>query len=65
VELDFGPIRAESEVEKPKRDRMRLARYYQLPLDSGEFESRAQLAILELSLPRQIAEEGRFSTFLA
>lgn len=39
-----GKIRAESEAEKPKRDRMRLARHYQSLLDSGECESRAALA---------------------
>ena len=27
--------------QKPRRDRMRLARYYQSLLDSGKFESRA------------------------
>ena len=30
--------------QKPRRDRMRLARYYQSLLDSGKFESRAALA---------------------
>ena len=39
-------IRAESEAvaKKPKRDRMRFARYYQALLDSKKFESRAALA---------------------
>jgi hypothetical protein len=30
--------------QKPRRDPMRLARYYQSLLDSGKFESRAALA---------------------
>ncbi len=37
-------IRSESAVAKPKRDRMRLARYYQSLLDSGEVKTRAELA---------------------
>lgn len=37
-------IRAESTSEPPKRDRMRLAHHYQGLLDSGEFETRAELA---------------------
>lgn len=37
-------IRAETESVKPKRDRMRLARYYQSLLDSGEVSTRAELA---------------------
>ncbi len=37
-------IRAESEAAKPKRDFMRLARHYQSLLDSGEVETRAELA---------------------
>ena len=31
-------------VAKPKRDRMRLAHHYQALLESGEVESRAELA---------------------
>ena len=31
-------------TQKPRRDPMRLARYYQSLLDSGKFESRAALA---------------------
>ena len=37
-------IRAESESLKAKRDRMRLAYQYQNLVDSGEVETRAQLA---------------------
>lgn len=37
-------IRVESAAAKPKRDRMRLARYYQSILDSGTVETRAELA---------------------
>jgi len=37
-------IRAESERAKPKRDRMRLARYYESLLDSDEISTRAELA---------------------
>ena len=37
-------IRAESESAAPKRDRMRLALHYQALLDSGEVETRAELA---------------------
>ena len=37
-------IRAETESEKPKRDRMRLARYYQSLLDSDAVNTRAELA---------------------
>lgn len=37
-------IRAESEQAKPKRDRMRLARYYESLLDSGEISTRAESA---------------------
>ena len=37
-------IRAESELAAPKRDRMRLAFYYQSLLDSGEVNTRAELA---------------------
>ena len=37
-------IRAESEAAKPKRDRMRLASYYQSLLDSGEVGTKAELA---------------------
>jgi DNA-binding MarR family transcriptional regulator len=39
-------IRAESESAKPKRDPMRLAHHYQALLDSGEVETRAELARL-------------------
>ena len=41
---EFERVRAEFEAEKPKRDRMRLALYYQSLLDSGEVESRAELS---------------------
>ena len=37
-------IQAESESAAPKRDRMRLAYYYQSLLDSGEVSTRAELA---------------------
>ena len=37
-------IRTESEAAKPKRDRMRLARYYQSLLDTEEVNTRAELA---------------------
>lgn len=37
-------IRKDSESAKPKRDRLRLARYYQSLLDSGEVSTRAELA---------------------
>jgi hypothetical protein len=37
-------IRAESESVKPKPDRMRLSHHYQALLDSGEVETRAELA---------------------
>ena len=37
-------LRAKSEPAKPKRDRMRLARYYQSILDSGTVETKAELA---------------------
>lgn len=37
-------LRAKSESATPKRDRMRLAFYYQSLLDSGEVETRAELA---------------------
>jgi DNA-directed RNA polymerase specialized sigma subunit len=37
-------ILAESQSEVPKRDRMRLAFYYQSLLDSGEVSTRAELA---------------------
>ena len=37
-------IQAESESAAPKRDRMRLAYYYQSLLDSGEISTRAELA---------------------
>ena len=37
-------IREETTAAKPKRDRMRLARYYQSLLDSGEVMTRAELA---------------------
>ena len=37
-------MRAESESVKPKRDRMRLAIYYQSLIDSGEVSTRAELA---------------------
>lgn len=37
-------IRAESKTATPKRDRMRLAYYYQSLLDSGEVSTRAELA---------------------
>jgi Mn-dependent DtxR family transcriptional regulator len=37
-------IRAESEPAAPKRDRLRLAFYYQSLLDSGEVSTRAELA---------------------
>lgn len=40
----FERVRAEFEAEKPKRDRMRLALYYQSLLDSGEVELRAELS---------------------
>ena len=40
----LGQIRAESESAKPTRDRMRLAHHYQAILDSGEVETRAELA---------------------
>ena len=36
-------MRAESESVKPKRDRMRLAIYYQSLIDSGEVSTRAEL----------------------
>lgn len=36
--------RAESQLAVPKRDRMRLAFYYQSLLDSGEVSTRAELA---------------------
>ena len=39
-------IQAESEAAKPKRDRMRLANYYQSLIDSGEVSTRAELARL-------------------
>ena len=39
-------IWAESESVKPKRDRMRLALYYQSLLDSNEVSTRAELARL-------------------
>ncbi len=45
-------IAADSEQEKPKRDRMRLARYYQSLLDSNEISTRAELARY-LSLSRR------------
>ena len=37
-------IRVESEWAVPKRDRMRLARYYQSLFDTGEVKTRAELA---------------------
>lgn len=37
-------IREEREAAKPKRDRLRLAHHYQALLDSGEVETRAELA---------------------
>jgi Mn-dependent DtxR family transcriptional regulator len=37
-------IRVESELAKPKRDPLRLAHHYQALLDSGEVETRAELA---------------------
>lgn len=37
-------IRAESESAKTKRDRMRLSRYYQSLLDSGEASTLAEIA---------------------
>jgi CRP-like cAMP-binding protein len=37
-------IQAESESAKPKRDRLRMARQYQLILDSGVVKTRAELA---------------------
>ena len=37
-------IRTESQSAAPKRDRMRLAFYYQSLLDSGEVSTRAELA---------------------
>jgi hypothetical protein len=37
-------IRQENESAKPKRDRMRLAHHYQSLLDSGQVETRAELA---------------------
>jgi hypothetical protein len=37
-------IRPESESEMPKRDPMRLARYYQALLDSEKFKTRAEVA---------------------
>ncbi|TWT41303.1 hypothetical protein KOR42_48430 [Thalassoglobus neptunius] len=42
----WNPIPERKQTVKPKkkRDRMRLARYYQTLLDSGKFESRAALA---------------------
>lgn len=42
----WNPIPKRKSATKPKkkRDRMRLARYYQALLDSGKFESRAALA---------------------
>ena len=42
----WNSIRTPRSTAKPKkkRDRMRLARYYQALLDSGKFESRAALA---------------------
>ena len=42
----WTPIPTRKAITKPKqkRDRMRLARYYQALLDSGKFESRAALA---------------------
>ena len=40
----YDQIRSESESAKPKRDRMRLAYQYQNLLDSGEVETRAELA---------------------
>jgi CRP-like cAMP-binding protein len=40
----LGRIRAETESAKPKRDRMRLAHHYQALLDSGQVETRAELA---------------------
>ena len=40
----YEQIRAESESAAPKRDRMRLAFYYQSLLDSGMVETRAELA---------------------
>lgn len=35
---------AESESQKPSRDRMRLAHYYQSLLDSGKVQTRAELS---------------------
>jgi hypothetical protein len=42
----WNPIPTPKSTTKPKRkrDRMRLARYYQALLESGKFESRAALA---------------------
>ena len=37
-------IQAESQSATPKRDRMRLALYYQSLLDSGDVSTRAELA---------------------
>lgn len=37
-------IQAEVASAKPKRDRMRLAHHYQSLLDSGQVETRAELA---------------------
>ncbi len=37
-------VGAESEATAPKRDRMRLARYYQSLLDSGKARTRPELA---------------------
>ena len=37
-------IKTESQSEKPKRDRRRLAYYYQSLLDFGEVTTRAELA---------------------
>lgn len=36
--------KAKCEPTKPRRDRLQLARYYQSLLDSGEVETRAELA---------------------